>query len=198
MKSRPNKPRCPWCLGDNDYIAYHDQQWGVPVYDDRLLFEFLVLEGAQAGLSWLTILKKRPHYRQAFDDFDPAKVAKYDNAKITRLLTDSGIVRNRLKIQAAVENAAAFLKIQDSHGSFSSYIWDFVDGRQIVNTWSRLEQVPAYTPLSEKISRDLKKLGFKFVGPTICYAFMQAVGMVNDHLMSCFRYDQINRMGNGS
>ncbi len=192
MEKTSNKSRCPWCLADADYIAYHDRQWGVPVHDDRLLFEFLVLEGAQAGLSWLTILKKRSNYRQAFDDFDPQKVARYDEKKIMRLMADSGIVRNRLKITAAVSNAAAFLKVQEKHGSFNSYIWQFVGGRPLINNWTRPEQVPASSPVSEKMSRELKKLGFRFVGPTICYAFMQAVGMVNDHLVSCFRHAELS------
>jgi len=195
MKKSSDKSRCPWCLGDEDYIAYHDRQWGVPVHEDRLLFEFLVLEGAQAGLSWLTILKKRSNYRRAFDDFDPARVARYDENKIQRLLADPGIVRNRLKIRAAVENAAAFLKVKERYGSFDRYIWRFVDGRPVINNWSRLEQIPASTPVSEKMSRELKKLGFKFVGPTICYAFMQAVGMVNDHLVSCFRHAELKGDG---
>jgi len=191
MDNISDKPRCPWCLGDDDYIAYHDRQWGVPVHDDQLLFEFLVLEGAQAGLSWLTILKKRSGYRQAFDGFDPRKVAGYDEGKIQSLLENKGIVRNRLKIRAAVENAAAFLKIQEEYGSFDDYIWAFVEGRPLVNNWSRIEQIPTRTPVSEKMSRELKRMGFKFVGPTICYAFMQAVGMVNDHLVSCFRHAEL-------
>jgi len=186
-----NTIRCSWCGDDPLYVAYHDEEWGVPVYDDRMLFEFLILEGAQAGLSWSTILKKREGYRLAFDGFDAEKVARYDGIKISALLTDPGIVRNQLKIGSAVTNAQAFLKIQDEWGSFSDYLWSFVDGRPIQNGWRSLAEIPAKTPLAEALSKDLKKRGFRFVGPTIIYAHMQATGMVNDHLVDCFRYPEI-------
>ena len=192
-----DKNRCGWCGNDPLYVAYHDQEWGVPVYDDQTLFEFLILEGAQAGLSWSTILKKREGYRLAFDGFDVEKVARYDGIKISALLTDPGIVRNQLKIGSAVTNAQAFLKIRDEWGSFSDYIWSFVDGRPIQNAWRSLAEIPAKTPLAETISKDLKKRGFRFVGPTIIYAHMQATGMVNDHLMDCFRYREIAELGEG-
>jgi DNA-3-methyladenine glycosylase I len=172
-------------------VAYHDQEWGVPVHDDRLLFEFLILEGAQAGLSWSTILNKRDNYRRAFDRFDPRKVAKYDARKIAELLADPGIVRNRLKINAAIQNAKAFLAIQKEFGTFDQYIWHFVGGRPIRNEWNSHKQIPARTAESDAMSKDLLQRGFKFVGSTICYAFMQAVGMVNDHTKDCFRYDQL-------
>lgn len=170
---------------------YHDHEWGVPVHDDRLLFEFLILEGAQAGLSWSTILNRREHYRQAFAGFDPEAVAHFDERKIGELLQDAGIIRNRLKIHAAVGNARAFLAVQEAFGSFDAYIWRFVDGAPIVNRWHSHEQLPASTPLSDAVSRDLKKRGFKFVGGTICYAYMQATGMVNDHVLDCFRHAEI-------
>ncbi len=170
---------------------YHDKEWGVPVHDDNLLFEFLVLEGAQAGLSWTTILRKRQNYRIAFDNFEPKKVAAYKDDKIEELLVDSGIVRNKLKIHSAVTNANALLKIQREFGSFDSYIWRFTDGKQKQNMWKKMEEIPSSTSESEKMSKDLKKRGFKFVGPTICYAFMQAVGMVNDHLIDCFRHSDL-------
>jgi DNA-3-methyladenine glycosylase I len=186
--------RCEWAGSDPLYIQYHDQEWGVPVHDDRTLFEFLVLEGAQAGLSWITILRRRENYRQAFDNFDPQKVARYNPAKIERLLQDPGIIRNKLKVNSAVQNAQAFLRIQEEFGSFNQYIWGFVDHRPIINTWTQMNQIPASTPLSETISKDLKQRGFNFVGPTIVYAHMQATGMVNDHVVSCFRYKQINEM----
>ena len=192
-----DKNRCGWCGADPLYVAYHDQEWGVPVYDDQTLFEFLILEGAQAGLSWSTILKKREGYRLAFDRFDVEKVARYDGIKISALLTDPGIVRNQLKIGSAVTNAQAFLKIRDERGSFSDYIWSFVDGRPIQNAWRSLAEIPAKTPLAETISKDLKKRGFRFVGPTIIYAHMQATGMVNDHLVDCFRYREIAELGEG-
>ena len=179
--------RCAWAK-DELYIAYHDKEWGVPVHDDRLLFEFLILEGAQAGLSWITILKKRGNYRRAFDRFDPRKVARYDRGKIRKLLADPGIVRNRLKIKSAVQNAKAFLAVQKECGSFDRYIWEFVGGKPIRNHWRSSKQVPPRTPESDVMSKDLIKRGFKFVGSTICYAFMQAVGMVNDHTTDCFRY----------
>ena len=169
-------------------MAYHDREWGVPVHDDRLLFEFLILEGAQAGLSWITILKKRENYRRAFDNFDARKVAHYNSRKIQKLLADPGIVRNRLKIRSAVGNAKALLAVQNEFGSFDDYIWRFIGGKQIRNHWKSLAEIPASTPVSDAMSRDLIKRGFKFAGSTICYAFMQAVGMVNDHTVDCFRY----------
>ena len=179
--------RCIWANNELA-IRYHDKEWGVPVHDDRTLFEFLILEGAQAGLSWNTILKKRENYRQAFDGFDPARIAQYKASKMRKLLADPGIVRNKLKIASAVGNAKAFLRVQEEFGSFDRYIWQFVGGRPIVNRWQSLGQVPASTKESDAMSKDLKKRGFNFVGSTICYAFMQAVGMVNDHTMNCFRY----------
>ena len=186
--------RCSWCGEDPLYVAYHDEEWGVPVYDDHTLFEFLILEGAQAGLSWSTILKKREGYRAAFDGFDPAIVARYHERKTAELLADAGIVRNRLKVASAVSNAQAFLSVQEEYGSFSNYIWAFVDGVPIKNEWRALAEIPAKTPLAETISKDLKKRGFRFVGPTIVYAHMQATGMVNDHLVGCFRYPEIVAM----
>jgi len=180
--------RCAWANGEL-YAAYHDREWGVPVHDDRLLFEFLILEGAQAGLSWITILKKRENYRRAFDNFDPAKVARYDSRKIQKLLADEGIVRNKLKIQSSVQNAKAFVAVQREFGSFDRYLWQFVGGKPIRNHWKSLGEIPARTPISDALSRDLLKRGFKFVGSTICYAFMQAVGIVNDHTQDCFRYE---------
>jgi DNA-3-methyladenine glycosylase I len=183
--------RCSWCGDAPLYVAYHDEEWGVPVFDDQTLFEFLILEGAQAGLSWSTILKKREGYRLAFDGFDPEKVARYDGIKISALLTDPGIVRNQLKIGSAVTNAQSFLQVQDEWDSFSDYIWSFIDGRPIQNAWRSLSEIPAKTPLAEALSKDLKRRGFRFVGPTIVYAHMQATGMVNDHLVDCFRYPEI-------
>ena len=179
--------RCPWAQGEEN-IAYHDQEWGVPIHDDRLLFEFLILEGAQAGLSWVTILKKRENYRRAFDGFDPAVVARYDSRKQQRLLADEGIVRNRLKIASAIDNAKAFLAVQEACDSFDQFIWGFVDGSPVQNAWRLPEEVPARTEQSDAMSKELKRRGFRFVGSTICYAFMQAVGMVNDHLVDCFRH----------
>ena len=184
------KKRCSWCTDDPLYQQYHDQQWGVPVTDDQTLFEFLVLEGAQAGLAWITILKKRANYRQAFDQFDIEKVASYSDKKIAELLLNEGIVRNRLKVNSARSNAKAVLKIQQQFGSFSQYLWAFVDGKPLQNCYQTITDVPAETALSKTISKDLKKRGFSFVGPTIVYAFMQAVGMVNDHTADCFRYQQ--------
>ncbi len=180
--------RCTWCGDDPLYVAYHDEEWGVPVHDDRKLFEFLVLEGAQAGLSWLTILRRREGYRRAFEGFDPAEVARFGPDRIERLLADPGIIRNRRKVESAVRNARAFLAVQEREGSFARWIWRFVDGVPIQNAWTRDEDIPASTPLAETISRELRKLGFSFVGPTIVYAHMQATGMVNDHLVSCFRH----------
>ncbi len=187
--------RCGWAVDDPLYIAYHDEEWGVPVHDDQTLFEFLILEGAQAGLSWSTILNKRKNYRAAFDHFDPALVAQYDEDKIASLLQNPGIVRNKLKVRAAVQNANAFLEVQKEYGSFDAYIWQFVGGASIINRWQTLAEIPASTPVSVLMSKDLKKRGFNFVGPTICYAFMQAVGMVNDHLVTCFRYEQLGGRG---
>ncbi len=183
--------RCQWCGEDPLYIAYHDQEWGVPEYRDHRLFEFLILEGAQAGLSWITILRKRESYRSAFDDFSWEKIASYDERKMAELLDNPGIVRNRLKIRAVVDNAKAFAQVIDHHGSFAEYIWKFVDGAPLNNQWNNIGEVPAQTKESEKMSKELKKLGFRFVGPTICYAYMQAVGMVNDHTTDCFRHQQI-------
>lgn len=180
--------RCPWAGTDPLYMAYHDTEWGVPVHDDRTLFEFLILEGAQAGLSWITILRKREAYRRAFDNFDPAIVAAYDEARIAALLADPGIVRNRLKVRAAIRNAQAFLRVQQAFGSFDAYVWGFVGHRPIVNAWTSLSEIPAETDTSRALSKDLKRRGFTFVGPTIVYAYMQAVGMVDDHLVTCFRH----------
>jgi DNA-3-methyladenine glycosylase I len=179
--------RCGWAKGEQ-YIRYHDEEWGVPVHDDRTLFEFLILEGAQAGLSWSTILNKREGYRRAFEGFDPQRIAHYQAKKIKTLLADPGIVRNKLKIAAAVENAKAFLRVEEEFGTFDRYIWQFVGGKPRVNKWRSLRQVPARTPESDSLSKDLQRRSFKFVGSTICYAFMQAVGMVNDHLVDCIRY----------
>lgn len=183
--------RCGWCEKEEIYVKYHDEEWGVPVFDDNKQFEFLVLESAQAGLSWLTILKRRENYRRAFDNFDPAIVACFDEAKVEELMNNSGIIRNRRKIEAAINNAKCFLKIQQEYGSFCNYIWGFVNGKPIVNTYESLDQVPAATELSDTISKDLKSRGFKFLGSTIVYAHMQAVGIVNDHLVNCFRYNEI-------
>ena len=189
------KPRCSWAGTDPLYVAYHDREWGVPLHDDRKLFEMLILEGAQAGLSWITILRKREAFREAFDRFDPSKVAGYDQKRIRALLNNPGIIRNRLKIHAAVQNAQAFLNIAEEFGSFDRYLWQFVEGRPLQNRWGRGQDIPARTGESDALSQDLKKRGFKFVGSTICYAFMQAVGMVNDHLTTCFRHAEINRAG---
>lgn len=182
-----HKVRCGWVNHDPLYIHYHDYEWGVPVYDDRLLFEFLILEGMQAGLSWLTILKKRENYRLVFDNFVAEIIAQYDDKKFKELLEDKGIIRNRLKIKAVISNAAAYLKVKKEWGSFSDYIWSFVDGKPIKNHWDNAESVPATSVISDRLSQDLKKRGFKFVGSTICYAFMQAIGMVNDHTVKCYR-----------
>ena len=183
--------RCEWCLKDDLYLHYHDEEWGVPVHDDIKLFEFLILEGAQAGLSWLTVLRKREAYRTAFDNFNPHKIAKYDQEKIDELINNQGIIRNKLKIGAAIKNAQAFIAIQEKHGSFDRYIWSFVDGQTIQNRFALLKEIPAETELSRIISKELKKKGFKFVGPTIIYSQMQATGMVNDHLVSCYRYQEL-------
>jgi len=182
------KTRCPWCLGSPSYLRYHDEEWGVPLHEDRLLFEFLILEGAQAGLSWSTILNKRDAYRRAFANFDPKKVARFGARDVKRLLADAGIVRNRLKIESSIDNAKAFLAVQKEFGSFDAYVWGFVGGAPLVNRRRTMKDVPAKTGESDALSRDLKRRGFRFVGSTICYAFMQAVGMVDDHLVACFRY----------
>ena len=180
--------RCPWGDSHPLYVAYHDEEWGVPQHDDRKLFEMLILEGAQAGLSWIAVLKKRDAYRRAFSRFDPHKVARYDARKVARLLANDGIIRNRLKIGAAITNARAFLAVQEEFASFDRYIWQFVDGRPRQNVWKTLKQIPAHTEESDALSKDLRRRGFKFVGSTICYSHMQATGMVNDHLVSCFRH----------
>jgi DNA-3-methyladenine glycosylase I len=183
--------RCPWCLKFDEYIRYHDEEWGVPVHDDRKHFEFLILEGAQAGLSWSTILKKRKGYVKNFADFDPVKVARFTERKIEKILTDPGVIRNKLKVHAAVNNAKRFLEVQQEFGSFDQYIWRFVNGKPIVNKWKNTKPVPATTKESDALSRDLQKRGFKFVGSTVIYAHMQACGLVNDHLVECFRYNEV-------
>ncbi|WP_456461550.1 DNA-3-methyladenine glycosylase I [Lutibacter sp.] len=186
-----SKIRCSWC-GDNPlYVTYHDTEWGVPVYDDAKLFEFLVLETFQAGLSWITILKKRENFRKAFDNFNYKKIATYNEAKFEELIQNTGIIRNKLKIRATISNAIAFIKIQKEFDSFSNYIWSFTNGKPIINNWGNLREIPAATSLSNMISKDLKKRGFKFVGPTVVYAHMQATGMVNDHVIDCFRYNEV-------
>lgn len=186
-------PRCAWCSPDSLYRAYHDEEWGVPLHDERALFELLTLEGAQAGLSWFTILKKREGYRRAFHDFDAERIARYTEADVARLMADAGIVRNRLKIESTITNARATLTLRESGGGLDGYFWNFVDGQPIVNAWTDMRQVPASTPLSDAISKDLKKRGFKFVGSTIVYAHMQAMGLVNDHTAGCFRYAGLAR-----
>ena len=183
-----SQQRCPWCGNDPLYQDYHDNVWGVPVHDDTTLFEFLLLEGAQAGLSWITVLRKRENYRAAFDGFDATKIARYTVKRVEKLLQNTGIIRNRLKVQSAVSNARAFLEVQAQFGSFDRYMWDFVDGRPIINHFESMKDVPASTPMAEALSKDLKKRGFRFVGPTIVYAHMQATGMVNDHLVGCYRH----------
>lgn len=183
--------RCAWAGSDPLYVQYHDTEWGVPVHDDRKLFEFLLLEGAQAGLSWITVLRKRENYREAFDGFDPEKIEKYDEEKIAELLQNSGIIRNRRKIEAAVINARLFLRIQEEFGSFDRYLWGFVNGEPVKNSWDSLSSVPTSTTVSDALSKDLVKRGFKFVGTTICYSLMQAVGLVNDHVTDCFRYHEV-------
>jgi DNA-3-methyladenine glycosylase I len=188
MVDRAPPARCPWCGTDPLYVAYHDQEWGVPVHEDRRLFEFLVLEGAQAGLSWITVLRRREGYRRAFANFDPARVAAFDETDVARLLADQGIIRNRAKIASAVNNARAFLAVQAEFGSFAAFQWDLVGGAPVINAWRSPEEVPARTPLSDRLSKTLKQRGFSFVGSTICYAHMQAVGMVNDHLLDCHRH----------
>ena len=183
--------RCQWANSDPLMVEYHDTEWGVPQHDDRFLLEYMILDGAQAGLSWLTILRKREGYRRAFDYYDPAKIAQYDEARIAQLLQDPSIVRNRQKVNAAVSNARAFMEVQKEFGSFANYLWSFVGRRTIKNAWKTDSEIPARAPEAEAMSRDLVKRGFKFVGPTICYAFMQAAGMVNDHVVDCFRYEQV-------
>lgn len=196
MTDRPaKKVRCGWAGEDATYVEYHDTEWGVPVYDDQRLFEFLVLEGAQAGLSWITILRKREAYRKAFANFEPEKVARFNAKKLDALMQNAGIVRNRLKIESAVKNAKAFLKVQEELGSFSAYQWAFVDGKPLQNRRESLKQIPARTPVSDALSKDLKKRGFNFVGSTIIYAHMQAVGMVNDHIEACFRHEAVSKLG---
>lgn len=187
--------RCAWAGSDDLYCRYHDTEWGVPLHDDQRLFEFLILEGAQAGLSWITVLRKRENYRAAFDNFDAARIAAYDTDKIASLLLDAGIVRNRLKVQSTVTNAQQFLRVQAEFGSFDRFLWQFVDGKPVQNTWRSLAEVPASTAQSDAMSRELKRRGFKFVGTTICYALMQATGMVNDHTTDCFRHDVEHRAG---
>ncbi|GAM10890.1 putative GMP synthase [Geobacter sp. OR-1] len=191
MENAATVSRCAWVGNDPLYREYHDKEWGVPVHDDRLLFEFLILEGAQAGLSWITILRKRAAYRTAFAGFDPGLVACFDQANVAELLANPGIVRNRLKVESAITNARAFLKVQEEFGSFDAYMWRFVDGEPIRNAWKSISEVPASTPVSDTMSRDLKQRGFRFVGSTICYAHMQAVGMVNDHTVDCFRWQEL-------
>ncbi|MGI5859874.1 MAG: DNA-3-methyladenine glycosylase I [Tepidanaerobacteraceae bacterium] len=186
--------RCSWCENDELYTKYHDEEWGVPVFDDRKQFEFLVLESAQAGLSWLTVLRKRESYRKAYDNFNPITVAKFDDRKIEELMKYEGIIRNEKKIRASVNNAKRFIEVQKEFGSFSKYIWKFVDYKPIINSWKNESEIPAKTELSEVISKDLKKRGFEFIGPVIIYSHLQATGLINDHIIDCFRYDQINKM----
>ena len=185
------KKRCGWCEGNALYTKYHDQEWGVPTFNDKILFEFLILETFQVGLSWITILKKRNNFKKSFDYFDYNKISKYDFKKEEKLLNDTSIIRNKSKIKASINNSKSFIKIKESMGSFSNYIWDFISGEPIINSFQKLNEIPAYTVLSEKISKDLKQKGFKFVGPTVVYSYMQAIGMVNDHLESCFRHSEV-------
>jgi DNA-3-methyladenine glycosylase I len=183
--------RCPWCGDDPLYVKYHDEEWGVPVYSDQRHFEFLVLESAQAGLSWLTILRRREDYRRIYEDFDPFKVARFDDTKIEEMMQDKRIIRNRLKIESSINNARRYLEVCDMFGSFSNYLWNFVDGKPLIGHWEDISEIPAQTSLSEQMSRDLKKRGFKFIGPTIIYSHLQATGLINDHLVSCFRYQEL-------
>ncbi len=183
--------RCPWCEINELYIKYHDEEWGVPVHDDKKHFEFLILEGVQAGLSWLTILKKRDNYRKTYDNFDPVKIATYDEKKIDKLMKNPGIIKNLRKIEASINNAKRFLEVQEEFGSFDNYIWSFVNNKPVINSWKKDSEIPSKTELSDKISNDLKKKGFKFVGSTIIYAHMQAIGIVNDHIVNCFRYNKL-------
>lgn len=192
--TKVSPPRCSWCGNDPLYVAYHDQEWGVPLHNEQQLFEFLILEGAQAGLSWLTILKKRAAYRQAYHQFDPEKVARFNARSVERLMNNPDIVRNRLKIEASISNARAFLAIQDEFDSFDNFIWQYVDYQPVQNHWRHLKDIPASTKQSKLMSKDLQCRGFRFVGPTICYAFMQAIGMVNDHVVDCFRHRQIAKI----
>ena len=185
------KKRCGWCEGNELYTKYHDQEWGVPTFNDKILFEFLLLETFQVGLSWITILKKRNNFKKSFDYFDYNKISKYDLKKEEKLLNDTSIIRNQSKIKASISNSKSFIKIKESMGSFSNYIWDFISGEPIINSFQKLNEIPAYTVFSEKISKDLKQKGFKFVGPTVVYSYMQAIGMVNDHLESCFRHSEV-------
>lgn len=195
MKMKKNSQiRCPWSLSSTELMEYHDREWGVPVKDDRKWFEFVLLDAFQAGLSWNIVLKKRDNIKAAFDNFDPHKIAKYTNVDVERLLSDSGIIRNRAKITAAIKNAKAFIEIQKEFGSFNKYIWSFTDGKVIHNRWEKQSDIPAHSPLSDKISRDLKQRGFSFVGTTICYAFLQAGGIINDHIKSCFRYKELKKL----
>ena len=187
------KKRCDWAVNDEIYKKYHDKEWGVPVYDEHTLFEMLILEGSQAGLSWLTILKRREGYRKAYDNFDPVKMAAWTDEKLQSLKNDPGIIRNRLKIAAARQNAQAYLRIIEEYGTFKDFIWSFVDNKPIINSWEKLSEIPASTKESDAMSKELKKRGFKFVGSTICYAYMQAVGMVNDHITSCYRYEELTK-----
>ncbi len=187
-----NKNRCSWCGDDPLYVSYHDNEWGVPVYDDAKLFEFLILETFQAGLSWITILRKRENFRKAFDDFNYQKIAKYDDKKFDELIQNAGIIRNKLKIKATISNANAFMEIQKEFGSFSKYIWGFVNDKPIINQWKSMNEIPATTEISDILSKDLKKRGFKFVGSTVIYAHMQATGMVNDHVVGCFRFKEVS------
>ncbi|MEZ6098365.1 MAG: DNA-3-methyladenine glycosylase I [Pirellulaceae bacterium] len=199
MPNASNNNRCPWaCNVHADYTAYHDQEWGVPVHDDQKQFEFLILEGAQAGLSWWTILSRREHYRRAFAEFNPEKVARFSPARIEKLLGNSGLIRNRLKIESSITNARAFLRVAEECGSFDHYLWQFVDGRPIQNQWADIRDVPATSQESDALSKDLKRRGFKFVGSTIMYAHMQAIGMVNDHLVSCFRHRPCKQLARGT
>jgi len=191
MPKAKSKQRCSWPGSDPIYVAYHDKEWGVPLHNDRKLFEFLILEGAQAGLSWITVLKKRNNYRKAFDGFDPVKISKYNSKKVKELLVNEGIIRNRLKVKSTIQNAKAFLAIQKEFGSFDRYLWQFINNKTKKNKWKSLKDLPAKTEKSDALSKDLKERGFNFVGSTICYAFMQAVGMVNDHTTKCFRYREV-------
>ncbi len=186
--------RCDWCGTEPIYVDYHDKEWGVPVHDDRMHFEMIILDGAQAGLSWITILKRRDSYREAFDNFDAFKVSRYDDKKVEKLLTNPGIIRNRLKVNSAVKNAQAFLKIQEEFSSFDDYIWQFVNHKTIQSKWKKMSELPAKTAESDAMSKDLKKRGFSFVGSTICYAYMQAAGMINDHITNCFRYKEVKKL----
>ena len=191
MSGKRNLKRCPWCEADDLYRSYHDEEWGVPSHNDRHHFEHLTLEGAQAGLSWHTVLRKRDAYRKAYKGFEPRKVARFNTRSIERLLGDAGIIRNRQKIESSVNNARRFLEVQEEFGSFADYLWGFVKGKPVKNKWKRMSQIPATSPVSENVSKDLKKRGFRFVGPTTMYAHMQALGLVNDHVVGCYRYDQV-------